>query len=70
MGLKVARIEKGLTQKQLSERVGVSQQTIAKWERGISTPSHFNNMRKIEAFLGKPIESLFPDIFCDRDRVG
>ena len=61
--LKVSRIEKGLTQHQLSQMVGVSQQTIAKWERGTSTPSHFKHLRALEAALGKSPAELFPDIF-------
>lgn len=61
--LKVARIEKGLTQHDLSRIIGVSQQTIAKWERGTSTPSHFKHLRALEAALGKSPTELFPDIF-------
>lgn len=66
IALKVARIEAGLTQKQLADRVGVTQQTIAKWERGVSTPCHFKHMRSLERELKKPIEVLFSDLFCDR----
>lgn len=66
IGLKVARIEASFTQKELAMRVGVTQQTIAKWERGVSTPCHFKHMRAIEKELGKPIEVMFSDLFCDR----
>lgn len=66
MALKLARIESRLTQKQLAEKVGVTQQTIAKWERGVSTPNHFKHMRAIERELDRPIDILFADIFCDR----
>ena len=32
--LKDLRLEKGLSQKQLAEEIGVKQPTIARWERG------------------------------------
>ena len=36
--LKHLRKEKGLTQEQLAEKIGVSRQTVSKWEGGQSTP--------------------------------
>lgn len=33
------RIRKGLTQSQLAERVGVSRETVSRWERGATMPS-------------------------------
>lgn len=63
IALKLARIENGLTQHQLGLLVGVSQQTIAKWERGTCTPSHFKHLRSLESALGKSPSHLFPDIF-------
>lgn len=61
--LKLARISAELSQKELGDIVGVSQQTIAKWERGVSNPSHFRHMRAISGALGEPVELLFPDVF-------
>lgn len=61
--LLVARVRKRLSQRELAAGVGVSQQTIAKWERGITTPSHFAHIRAMELALGEPAERLFPDIF-------
>jgi transcriptional regulator with XRE-family HTH domain len=61
--LKVARIAKGLSQSEVSEIVGVSQQTIAKWERGVTTPSQFSHLRALENALDEPADVLFPDIF-------
>lgn len=63
MKLRVARIESGLSQKELALRVGVSQQTIAKWELGVTTPSHFGQIRQVEDELDTPAKKLFPDIF-------
>ena len=37
--LRIARVAKQLTQKELAERLGVSQGKIAKWEDGLLTPS-------------------------------
>lgn len=36
--LKVLRVKKSLTQKQLAKKVGVTESTISKWERGIAFP--------------------------------
>ena len=40
--------EKGLTQEALAAELGVSRQTIAKWEQEISTPSVTNAHRLID----------------------
>ena len=37
--LKMYRTHAGLTQEQLAERIGVSRQAVAKWERGESMPA-------------------------------
>lgn len=63
--LKVARIEANLTQNKLASKVGVTQQTIAKWELGITTPNHFKHLRALELTLNKPAALLFPDIFMN-----
>ncbi len=34
--LKMYRTHSGLTQEQLAEKLGVSRQAVAKWERGVS----------------------------------
>lgn len=41
LGAFVARVraERGLTQRQLAERLYVSDKTVSKWERGLSLPS-------------------------------
>ncbi|MBE0470404.1 MAG: helix-turn-helix transcriptional regulator [Methyloprofundus sp.] len=67
--LKVSRIQNQLSQKQLAKLVGVSQQTIAKWELGVTTPSHFKHLRKLESVLEKPANHLFPDLFLEFDKV-
>ena len=32
------RQERGLTQRQLAERMGISDKTVSKWERGMGCP--------------------------------
>ena len=34
--IKEIRIEKGLTQEQLAEQLGVSQKSVSRWETGVS----------------------------------
>lgn len=63
MKLRLARIENGLSQKELALKVGVSQQTIAKWEKGITTPSQFSQIRKLSNELDAQPKTIFPDIF-------
>jgi len=46
MTLKAARHNKGLTQEQLSEAVGVTSRTIGSWEKGGSMPNQ-DQIRKI-----------------------
>ncbi len=48
--LKSLRKEKGLTQSQLAEKLGVTQQAVAKWEAGLSAP---------EPHLLLPVADLF-----------
>lgn len=40
--LKAARINIGWTQAKAAEKLGVTEQTLSNWERGISSPSQFN----------------------------
>lgn len=49
--IKTGRENLGLTQADLATRVGVSQQTIARWERGNSTPSPAA-LEKLSAIVG------------------
>lgn len=63
MKLRLARIENGLSQKELALKIGVSQQTIAKWEKGITTPSQFSQIRAISNELDAQPKAIFPDIF-------
>ena len=44
--LKSLRLEQKLTQKQVSNHIGVSQPTYSAWEKGIKTPTA-NNISRI-----------------------
>ena len=46
MTLKAARHNKGLTQEQLAEAVGVTSRTIGSWEKGRAMPNQ-DKIRKI-----------------------
>lgn len=48
--LKKIRLEKGLTQMQLAAAVGVSLNTIIKWENGAGAPSD-ENQKKLDEVL-------------------
>lgn len=61
--LKRERQLAGLTQAQLAEMVGISQQTVSKHEKNRITPGHFTIIRQYERALGVSAEDLFPDIF-------
>lgn len=53
-----ARKETGLTQKELSERTGISQSDISKFERGSGNPS-MKTLRRIAAGLGMSVKIEF-----------
>lgn len=63
MFLRIKRIENGYSQRELANVVKVSQQTIAKWEKGITTPSQFKQIRLLENLLNADARDLFPDLF-------
>lgn len=50
LDIKKRRKELGLTQYDLAEKVGVSEVSIRKWERGITTPKP-ENQKKLEEVL-------------------
>ena len=58
--LKLARIEKGYTQKQLAEKMGVKTITIQNYERCCREPK-IDTMKKLAKILEKPVEKLFFD---------
>ncbi|NLT72592.1 MAG: helix-turn-helix transcriptional regulator [Chloroflexi bacterium] len=63
--LEELRSQRGWTQQELAERVGVSRQTIISLERGRYNPSILLAFRLAHQF-GIPIESLF--LYTEEDR--
>lgn len=63
--LRECREAAGMTQAELAERLGITQQTLSKHERGVRTPQHFKTIRGYERELKTPARALFPDIFID-----
>lgn len=55
--IKELRTNKGLTQSEFSERLGIHLQTVSKWERGISEPD-ISALGDISAALGVSLEKL------------
>ncbi|MCI1856925.1 MAG: helix-turn-helix transcriptional regulator [Sporolactobacillus sp.] len=56
--LKIARIEAGMTQLQLAEKIGVTRQTIGLIEKGAYNPT-LNLCQAICRVLGKTLDDLF-----------
>lgn len=54
------RRERGLKQDELGERLGVSRQTVSKWENGTSYPDMLNLMA-ISSFFSVTVDSLVTD---------
>ncbi len=63
--LKQLRISAGYTQQQIAVIIGVSQQTISKYESEIITPGQFKTIRAYEKLFGVQAEELFPDVFLN-----
>lgn len=64
--LKAARNEKGMTQRQLSEKMNISQQAVAKFERLIIPPKK-ETVEKIAAALSMAPADLFPFAYKEKD---
>ena len=57
MRIKLARVEAGLTQKELAEKLYIPYQSINQWERGKRNPK-LETLRKIANALGIPLETF------------
>lgn len=61
LNLKIARIKKGLKQREVAEQIGVTRDYIASLESGrIKNPS-IENMKKLSEVLDVPVTELFFD---------
>ena len=64
LSIKVARVQKDMTQKDLAAAVGVSRQTINAPEQGEYNPT-IKLCRAICRVLGKTLDELFWEDDCD-----
>lgn len=58
ISLEAARVNAGLTQKELAEILGVSNVTVANWEKGVTEPSA-SQLRKISELSKIPLDFIF-----------
>lgn len=54
------RIQAGLSQIELGEELGISRQTISKWEAGTTTPS-YENLARLGQLYHVSVDSLLDD---------
>lgn len=66
--IKKARAEKGLTQEELAEKVGVKKSAVAKWENGRVSEIKRSNLKNLADALGLNPNQLLGDI--ERDPIG
>ncbi|MDE7229573.1 MAG: helix-turn-helix domain-containing protein [Oscillospiraceae bacterium] len=67
--LKLLRKQYGYTQEQIAEKLGVSRQTIAKWERGECLPD-IENVIALADIYEVTIDSLVRNIAADSSKGG
>ena len=67
LSIKVARVQKDMTQKDLAAAVGVSRQTIHAIEQGEYNPT-IKLCRAICRVLGKTLDELFWEDDCDEKK--
>ena len=67
LSIKVARVQKDMTQKDLAAAVGVSRQTINAIEQGEYNPT-IKLCRAICRALGKTLDELFWEDDCDEKK--
>lgn len=58
--LRDIRVEQGLSQETLAERINVSRQTISKWENGAARPSA-DNLAALSQVFGLPVDAFLKD---------
>ena len=59
--LKVFRVKNKMTQEFVAEAVGVSRQSVSKWEQGISDPST-SNLFALAKLFGVSVEELLKEV--------
>lgn len=55
--IKLIRKTMGITQEELAKRIGVTQGTVAQWEKGLTHPA-FDKLPKVADVLGVTVDEL------------
>lgn len=63
------RTEKGMTQKELADKMHLSDRTVSKWERGVGLPD-ISLLRELSAILEVNIENLLSGDLNANDTIG
>lgn len=67
--LKLYRKRNGFTQEQIAEKIGVTRQTVAKWERGEAVPD-IENIVALADVYGVTIDSLVRSVTSYNEGAG
>ena len=67
--IRVLRIERALTQRQLAERLGVSDKAVSKWERGGGCPD-VGLLSELAGQLGTSVETLLQGNLSPNQQLG
>lgn len=67
--IKDCRKEKGMTQKELAEKLMISDKTISKWERGLGCPD-ISFLTELSKILGVNIENILRGNIEINDFIG
>ena len=62
MTLRALRVNAGLTQEEAAKRLGISEETLANWERGRTFPD-VRGVQRIESLYNYPYANI--NFFCD-----
>ncbi len=61
------RKEKGMTQREIAEAVGISDKTVSKWERGFGCPD-VSLLPALSEVLGVNIEQILSGELCEKEK--
>lgn len=61
------RKEKGMTQREVAEAIGISDKTVSKWERGFGCPD-VSLLPSLSEILGVNIEQILSGELCEKER--
>lgn len=67
--IKRLRIEKGLTQKQLAEKMNISDKTVSKWERGLGCPD-VSLLNELSSILEINLENILSGDLYACEKIG